>query len=230
MTTYTHKKTAILERIVPINITDYIRQGIFELKRKGLCFNFSHPLEAERLKQLLNDPRNTTFKSTRDPADGLYFWHEQNVTFVRSNLGHDKGAIFYFLCNSCHRRVKFLYEYSSCYPPLCRKCCRLGYKYPTRKSQDLSRILRKPYLSSEDKHWIIKRAGITKEDIPTEIEDKNSTRIANELSEETNPSEPSEPRQYEKKMSLDRTAQSSKQAMAQIIYKKMPINLEYMEI
>jgi hypothetical protein len=219
MTTYTHKKTAILERIVPINITDYIRQGIFELKRKGLCFNFSHPLEAERLKQLLNDPRNTTFKSTRDPADGLYFWHEQNVTFIRSNLGHDKGAIFYFLCNSCHRRVKFLYEYSSCYPPLCRKCCRLGYKYPTRKSQDLSRILRKPYLSSEDKHWIIKRAGITKEDIPEDLKgekENNDIGVAEELPK-INPVEHSKP------------VQPRKQSLAQIIYRKTPINLGYRE-
>jgi len=230
MTTYTHKKTSILERIVPINITDYIRQGIFELKRKGFCFNFSHPLEANRLKELLNDSKNTTFKSGRDPMDGLNYWYEQKVVFVRSNLGHDRGVLFYFLCNSCHKRVKYLYEYNSLYPPLCRKCCMLGYKYPTKKARDLSRVLRKPYFSSEDKHWIIKRAGITREDIPTEIEDKNSTRIANELSEETNPSEPSEPRQYDKKMSLDRTAQPPKQAMVQIIYKKMPINFEYMEI
>ena len=164
MTVYTHKKTSVLERIVPINITDYIRNGISELERKGYRFNFGHPQETERIKEYLNDPKNTTFKSTRDLQDGFYFWHEQKVDFVRSNLGKSKGAIFYFICNSCHRRVKYLYEYNSCYSPICRKCCRLGYKYPNKKSRDLSRVLRKPYFSSEDKHWIIKRAGITKED------------------------------------------------------------------
>jgi hypothetical protein len=168
MTTYTHKKQGILERIVPLNITDYVRTGIMELKRKGYCFNFGqHPLEAEKLRELLNDPKNTSFKSMRD-MEGFYFWHEQKVDFVHSNLGYSKGPIFYFICNSCHKRVKYLYEYNSCYSPICRKCCRLGYKYPTRKAKDLSRILRKPYLSLEDKHWIIKRAGITREDIPIE--------------------------------------------------------------
>lgn len=223
MTIYTHKKPAILERIEPINITDYVKKGIMELGRKGYCFNFGHPLEAERLKQLLNDPQNTTFKSTRDPSDGLYFWHDQKITFVRSNLGNSKGSIFYFICNSCHRRVKLLYEYSSCYPPLCRKCCRLGYKYPNRKARDLSRILRKPYLHREDKHWIIKRAGITKEDIPEYLElgkENNGTETAIELAKAW---------QDKKGMSLDKIVQSPKREMAQIIKRNIPTNFGFGE-
>jgi hypothetical protein len=164
MTTYTHKKKEILERIDRLSITDYVRKGIMEIERKGYRFNLSNPLEAERLKQLLNDPQNTSFKSMRD-MQGFYFWHEQKVDYVRSNLGYDKGPIFYFICNSCNQRVKYLYEYNSCCSPICRKCCRLGYKYPTRKLRDISRIIRKPYLSAEDKYWLIKQAGITKEDI-----------------------------------------------------------------
>jgi len=165
MTIYTHKNKGMLDRVECKNITDYIKSGIFELRRKGYYFNVNNPQEAVRLKELLDNPLNTSFKSGRDPMDGFYYWHEQKVAFVRSNLGNDKGSVFYFICNFCHQRVKFLYEYNSCYPPLCRKCCQLGYKYPNRKSRDLSRVLRKPYLSSEDKHWIIKRAGITKEDM-----------------------------------------------------------------
>lgn len=165
MTTYTHKNKGILDRVECKNITDYIKQGIFEMRRKGYYFNLNNPQEAIRLKELLNDPQNTSFKSGRDPMDGFYYWHEQKVDFVHSNLGNDKGSVFYFICNNCNKRVKFLYEYSSLYPPICRKCCRLGYRYPNRKEKDLSRVLRKPYFSQEDKHWIIKRAGITKEDV-----------------------------------------------------------------
>jgi hypothetical protein len=220
MTTYTHKKTAILERIVPININDYIRQGIFELKRKGYCFNLGHPLEAERLKELLNDSKNTTFKSVRDPADGFCYWHEQKVSFIRSNLGNSKGAIFYFICNGCNQRVKFLYEYNYCYSPLCRECCHLGYKYPNRKARDLSRILRKPYLHSEDKHWIIKRAGITKEDIPEDLErENNGTEIATE-----------QPKAWQdkKEMPLNKPVQPPK-PLAQIIKRKPSTNFGYGE-
>ena len=164
MTTYTHKKKELLNRIERLDITDYTRNGIMELERKGYRFNLSHPLEAERLKQLLNDPQNTSFKSMRD-MQGFYFWHEQKVDFVYSNLGSSKGCVFYFRCNNCNRRVKYLYEYNSCYSPICRKCCRLGYKYPNRKEQGLSRLIRKPYLSSEDKQRLIQLAGITREDI-----------------------------------------------------------------
>jgi hypothetical protein len=168
MTTYTHKKKEILNRIERLSITDYVRKGVMELERKGYRFNLAHPLEAKRLKELLNDPSNTSFKSIRG-IEGFYYWDEQKVDYVRSNLGYEKGPIFYFRCNGCARRVKYLYEYSSCHSPLCRKCCRLGYTYPTKKSRNLSRLLRKPYLSSEDKWALIKWAGITKEDIPENV-------------------------------------------------------------
>jgi hypothetical protein len=165
MTTYTHKKQAVLDRIERKNITDYIRQGIFELRRQGYYFNLNNPQEAVRLKELLDNPLNTSFKSGRDPMDGFYYWHDQKVDFVRSNLGHDRGVLFYFICNSCKHRVKYLYEYSSCYSPICRTCCRLGYKYPVKKLRNLSRLLGKSYLSREEKRAIIRYAGITKEDM-----------------------------------------------------------------
>jgi hypothetical protein len=162
MTIYTHKKKEVLDRIERIDISNYVTQGIFELRRKGYVFDMRNPLELDRLRDMLNDSKNTMFKSTVDFNEGLPFWHEQKVDFIRSNLG--KGAVFYFRCNQCHKRVKYLYEYSMCYSPLCRTCCRLGYTVPTRKGRGLSRMLRKPYLSSDDKQWIIKYAGIIKED------------------------------------------------------------------
>lgn len=165
MTLYTHKNKEILDITDRKNINDYVRRGIFELEKKGYSLNLADPLDAKRMKELLNDSKNTTFKSVRSITDGLYYWHEQNVDFIRSNLGRDRGQIFYFLCNGCNRRVKYLYEYNFCYSPLCRKCCRIGYKYPSGKSKKLSKLLRKPYLSSEDKQAIIKYAGITREDI-----------------------------------------------------------------
>ena len=137
MTLYTHNKKEILERIERISITDYVRKGILELERKGYRFNLGHPLEVERFKELLNDSKNTSFKSLRG-INGFYYWDEQEVDSVCSNLGYGKGHVFYFRCNGCGQRVKYLYEYNSCYSPICRKCCRLGYKYPTKKSESFS--------------------------------------------------------------------------------------------
>lgn len=104
--------------------------------------------QAQRIKGLMDIAKNT-----------------QKFDFVPSNLGNGKGFIFYFLCNGCGRRARYLYFRNTISEPLCRICCRLSYKRPSRKTRALSRILHKPYLSSEDKYIIMERAGVTKEDL-----------------------------------------------------------------
>jgi hypothetical protein len=129
----------------------------------GRVYDLRHPGEVRNMVEAMNKPENTTYKSRRDFRDGGYFWNEQRVDFVSSNL--KRGHIFYFRCNGCARRVKYLYEYSMLMSPLCRICCRLRYEQPSRKARYLSRLIRKPYLSSEAKYALIKRAGITIQDV-----------------------------------------------------------------
>jgi hypothetical protein len=150
-----------------IDITDYIARFIRNIREKeGRVFDLRHPAEVAYMKEFLDDPKYTTFKSMRDFTTGFYHWDKQKVDYVSSNLGSSRGFIFYFRCNGCYRRVKYLYEYSTLYSPLCHYCCGLKYRIPSRKERGLSRILRKPYLSSEDRYMLAKRAGITLDDIP----------------------------------------------------------------
>jgi len=147
-----------------IDIRDYVTNFLQHIREKeGRMFNTNHDGEVANMKQLLNDPKYTAFKSTSILNDGIPFWHKQNVDCVPSNLG--RGAVFYFICNGCNRRMKYLYRYSELESPLCRVCCRLQYEAPTRKARMFSKLLRKPYFSSEDKCLIIQRAGITLEDM-----------------------------------------------------------------
>lgn len=146
------------------DITEYVHTFVMHMRNtRGRIFDRRRFGEVENMKELMNRPENTTFKSMRDFRDGGYFWDHQDVDFVPSNL--KRGYIFYFLCNGCGRRVKYLYEYSSLESPLCRICCRLSYQQPGRKARTLSRIIRKPSLSREEKFILIKQAGITLEDI-----------------------------------------------------------------
>lgn len=150
-----------------INVSDYVRAFRRHIEHtQGRTIRGNHRGEAEHLRELLNIPENTTPKSFRDIQTGEYFWGEQRVEFVPSNLGNGRGQVWYFYCNRCGSRVKHLYEISMLSSPLCRTCCRLSYKQPKRKQRALSRLLNKPYLSSEAKYAIIKHAGITKEDVP----------------------------------------------------------------
>lgn len=69
----------------------------------------------------------TTINLTKD-GFGETEYSEPNhikMTYTKSNLG--KGFVFWFMCNMCNRRVKYLY-----FPPnssilACRRCHRLAY-------------------------------------------------------------------------------------------------------
>ena len=136
-----------------------------ELRRKeSRNFDTRDLTDAIRMRERLDDPLQTTYKSMRDIRDSGFYWGTQRVDMVPSNLGQRKGYIFYFRCNGCGRRAKHLYVFSMLKSPLCRVCCRISYKQPNRKQRTLSKLLNMPYLSTEAKYAIIKCAGITKED------------------------------------------------------------------
>lgn len=129
----------VLERI---DITDYIRNCVRHMYKHNAAgkMTIRTRSEAEYFKALFNDPRNTTFKSAPDLRDHTPYWNKQLVDYVPSNMG--KGFYFYFICNDCERRVKYLYFYSYLYSPLCRKCLRLPYRQPTRPERRVARYLR----------------------------------------------------------------------------------------
>ena len=138
---YKHKNKSLLSRVSRVNSTDYVRTFLLELAvlEKKPYIQLNSPAVAERIKGLLNIPKNTTFKSLSDIETGLPYWDEQLVDYIDSNLG--QGYIFYFICNRCGRKVKYLYEYDMTRSRLCRICCRFEYrrsKHTARKLTYLS--------------------------------------------------------------------------------------------
>lgn len=167
----TNKKKLIVDE-ERITIAEYMRAFLDELARKeSRRTEINSRFQAERIKGLMNMPENTAFKSINGIRSDYPYWHEQEVDFVPSNLGKDKGFIFYFICNSCGKRRKDLYFPSMINEPLCRVCCRLQYKQPNRKTRALSRIVNKPYISSDDKYALMKRLEVGEEDIDNYLSD-----------------------------------------------------------
>ena len=174
MTTYRYQNRDQFERdfnkdfmskVERLDITDYVQTFVRNYnKQHGIKLQTGYLNGAEYLKGLLNVSQDKVVPYL-EKLDGFFYWNTQKVDFVSSNL--HKGHLFYFICAYCDRRVKYLYRYRTYDQPSCRTCCKIGYA-PTqsrRQVRNLSRLIRKPYLSREEKHWIIKRAGITKEDI-----------------------------------------------------------------
>lgn len=125
---YKHKNKEFLNRLERKDITEYVKTFLLELAEleKKLFISINKSSEAARIKGLINIPENTTFKSLADIRSGIPYWDRQGIDYVASNLG--RGYIFYFVCNGCGRRAKYLYEYNTTLSPLCRMCCRITYR------------------------------------------------------------------------------------------------------
>ncbi len=152
-----------------IDITDYVQSFLLGFRKKhGRILKMSLIDHADYLKTLLNSSQNRICPYL-EKFNGFFYWNSQKVDFIPSNL--HKGYLFYFICAYCDRRVKYLYKYRTYNEPSCRTCCKLGYapSQSRRQTRNLSRLIHKPYLHSEDKYLLAKWAGITREDIPTEI-------------------------------------------------------------
>ncbi len=169
---YGEKERGHITGVESIGISDYLRAFLQELYTMESSRTELRTLgEATRIKGLMNIPENTLFKSLKDMRSGQPYWYEQEVDFIPSNLGKNRGFTFYFICNSCQRRVRHLYFLSPFNEPLCRLCGHLHYKQPNRKTRGLSRLINKEYLSTEAKYTLMKRAEINKSDIENYLSD-----------------------------------------------------------
>lgn len=122
----------IYESIIDrIDISDYLRTFLHDLsKLENRPVEVKTELDALRIQGLMNNPKNTRFKSMNDLTSEQPYWKYQEVAYVPSNLGRGHGYLFYFICYSCERKTKYLYFHSYLEPPVCRKCQRLPYKRP----------------------------------------------------------------------------------------------------
>ena len=100
--------------------------------------------DAMVMKSLIDQPRDSSFKVMLGykPYEEPY-WIYQKVVYAPSNLGKGRGFVFYFICEKCGRNSKRLYFYDPFQPPMCRLCCRIKYRQPTRPQRRISRFIRR---------------------------------------------------------------------------------------
>jgi hypothetical protein len=137
MNTYEKRTATILERI---SAKEYMwRYHHGEATNEAYNSTVRLPGSA-MLIQWPKGGRNVGSHNLMD-ATGELCWKDQIVESVSSNLGRGKGAIWYFVCKDCSKRVKHLYFDNYLRAPLCRRCCKLPYRQPTRPERKISRYL-----------------------------------------------------------------------------------------
>jgi hypothetical protein len=130
------KKIDNWERVSPSGYLPSFFNEISYIEQHKVVVN--NLCEAQRIKGLLGAGGLSNFKSIKNLHYG-FDWYGQEVDFVPSNLG--RGFIWYFLCNKCQRRAKFLYYrqfYGYSNEPLCRLCYGLKYAQQNRKGRQFS--------------------------------------------------------------------------------------------
>lgn len=108
------KQGVIYESIIDrIDISDYLRTFLHDLSSlEKRPVEVKTELDALRIHGLMNNPKNTRFKSMNNLTSGQPYWKYQEIAYVPSNLGRGRGYLFYFICYSCERRTKYLYFHS----------------------------------------------------------------------------------------------------------------------
>lgn len=118
-----------------ISSTDFIVGFISEIRERSKAelgwlegSRIRNEAEADTLLSWINTGGAKSYNALLNIQSQHDNW--QQMTYIPSNLGHRKGYIFYFICNGCEERVKYLYMLKSSSIFRCRECNNL--RYPVR--------------------------------------------------------------------------------------------------
>lgn len=142
-------KRPIIENSQRISATVFVRNFYLELIRKVPAGKRDkHGLTKEEfVKDLIKKVESESTINLKQEVNGKIEFTEQNkvkMTYTRSNLG--KGFIFWFICEVCGRKVRYLYIPPNSQVSACRACHRLAYdcQNDNKRSRGLNRLLNNP--------------------------------------------------------------------------------------
>lgn len=118
----------IIEESQVFNISSFIRKYLSDLPESSIYRNYDLRVESDVIRLIENIESSVTVNLKRE-KDGEFEYSEPNnvkLTYTLSNLG--RGYIFWFQCNVCDRRVRYLYIPPFSYVLACRVCHRLVYE------------------------------------------------------------------------------------------------------
>jgi len=136
---YEKRKAEIIERI---SAQEYMWRYSHGLSSREA---YESTVRVSSSSLMIQFPKGASIVGSHNLTDatGELCWKGQVVENVPSNLGRNRGIIWYFICNECLNRVMYLYFDNYFRIPLCRRCCKLPYRQPTRTERKASRFFRR---------------------------------------------------------------------------------------
>jgi len=135
------------------DIKTFIRRALEEAYERCYIrkpYKITNKAEAERIKELINNPVNR-FRTAEMIQERDDYWQE--VDYRPSNLR--RGFVFFFICNGCECPVRHLYRASNRMRYRCRECLNLSYYQPKLEPivypPPLKRYLNEEYKDEHEK-------------------------------------------------------------------------------
>lgn len=139
------EKRATVESSARLNIGNFVSDNLQKIKEKeNYSLNFNEKKFVEIFVQYIN-----TGTTIRVKAKGTLQELENKIkiTYSLSNLG--RGYIFWFVCNHCNLKSRFLYCPPNSNRILCRLCHRLAYKKQNTRNKEVAMLIKNPQLISK---------------------------------------------------------------------------------
>jgi hypothetical protein len=146
---YLFDKRPVVESSQRISASVFVRNSYFSLwrntvndkKRQELDLN-----DEEFVKKLLGKIEAETRLNLKQEINNNYEYTKPNkvrLTYTKSNLG--RGFVFWFVCQVCGRRVRYLYIPPNSEVSACRQCHRLAYERQneSKRFRDLSSLYKR---------------------------------------------------------------------------------------
>jgi hypothetical protein len=144
MFTALYNKRPLVEECQIFRVSNTIRSIYLEAKKyyKHIYkeeLDFNNEESVKKFIDLVKDNFKVNLTQTINDKTYQTKPNSINLTYTKSNLG--RGFIFWFICNGCGRKVRFLYFTPYSEELLCRTCHNLAYEKQNKKKDKLIKEL-----------------------------------------------------------------------------------------
>ena len=140
-------KRPLVENSQRISASVFARNFYFELRHKAPEDELFllDPGSEEFISKLISKiERGATIRLQQETSGQVEFTEANSVkmTYCKSNLG--RGFVFWFVCQVCGRKVRYLYIPPNSQVSACRRCHRLAYgkQNDNKRLRSLNRLFR----------------------------------------------------------------------------------------
>ncbi len=128
---YYFNKRPVIEESQTNNVSVFVRHNYLQfkkqLKENGRDLDLNKENDVKLFIEIVKQGVTVNLRQENNgQVTNTDYMNKINLTYTKSNL--KKGFVFWFICNLCDRKVRYLYFPPNSEVMACRRCHRLAYR------------------------------------------------------------------------------------------------------